>query len=72
MSVAIERDLLTRVEAARYLGVKVQTLGLWASTGRYELPYVRIGRLAKYRRADLDAFIERRRVPPVGQLDAEG
>ena len=66
MSVAIESDLLTRVEAARYLGVKVQTLSLWASNGRYRLPYVKIGRLAKYRRADLDRFIEGRTVTSTG------
>jgi len=50
-------NLLSRAEAARYLGVSVSTLATWACTGRYNLPYVRLGRLAKYRAEDLDAFI---------------
>ncbi len=62
-------ELLTRQEAAEYLGVKPQTLSVWAVTGRYELPYVKVGRLVKYRREDLDAFLESRRVTHGGQLE---
>ena len=36
------------------------TLAVWRSTGRYNLPFVKIGRLVKYREADLVAFIDRR------------
>lgn len=50
-------DLLNRREAAEYLGVTEGTLAVWASLKRYSLPYVKIGRLVKYRRTDLDAFI---------------
>jgi excisionase family DNA binding protein len=53
------KDLLSRKEAAQYLGVSENTLAIWKCTGRYSLPCVKIGRLVKYRRADLDAFIER-------------
>ena len=49
--------LLTREEAAARLGVKAQTLAVWASTGRYSLPFIKVGRLVKYRQADLDAFL---------------
>lgn len=59
---SLSSDLLTRVEAAQYLGVRLGTLCNWATTGRYGLPYVRVGRLVRYRRRDLDAFIERRTV----------
>lgn len=52
--------LLSRAEAATYLGVKEQTLAAWAHTGRHDLPYLRVGRLAKYRQADLDAWLARR------------
>jgi excisionase family DNA binding protein len=55
-------DLLTRREAAEYLGVTENTLAVWASVKRYNLSYVKVGRLVKYRRADLDAFIERRTI----------
>lgn len=57
-----EGELLSRDETARLLGIEKSTLEAWATTGRYGLPFVRIGRLAKYRRSDLDAFIERRTV----------
>lgn len=53
-------ELLSRREAADYLGVAVQTLAIWKTTGRYSLPVVKVGRLAKYRKSDLDAFIARR------------
>jgi len=53
-------ELLSRKEAAVYLGVSEQTLAIWKTTGRYSLPVVKIGRLAKYRKSDLDAFISRR------------
>lgn len=55
-------DLLNRKDAAHYLGVTERTLAVWKCTGRYNLPCVKIGRLVKYRKADLDAFIARRTV----------
>jgi excisionase family DNA binding protein len=54
-----ESDLLTREQAAAYLGVAVQTLAMWKWAKRYDLPFVRIGRLIKYRKSELDAFIGR-------------
>ncbi len=50
--------LLTREEAANFLGVSKGTLEIWACTKRYPLPFVKIGRLAKYRISDLNAFVE--------------
>lgn len=55
-------DLLTREQAAEYLGVTPRTLAVWACVKRYGLPYVKVGRLAKYRLADLNAFLARRTV----------
>lgn len=57
---APQSGLLSRKEAALYLGVSENTLAIWQSTGRYSLPMVKIGRLAKYRQVDLDAFIASR------------
>lgn len=59
--------LLTRQQAADVLGVKVNTLAVWATTGRYRLPYVRVGRSARYSMADLLAFIDARRVCSTGE-----
>ena len=56
----VESDLLTREEAAAYLGVEAQTLAVWRTTGRYSLPSVKVGRLIRYRRSDLDAFLAAR------------
>ena len=52
--------LYDRKKAAQYLGVTVGTLAVWACTGRYPLPYVKVGRLVKYRKSDLDGFISNR------------
>lgn len=51
-------DLLTRKEAAEYLGVCENTLAVWACKKRHALKYVKMGRLTKYRKAHLDDFIE--------------
>ncbi|MDX1945238.1 MAG: helix-turn-helix domain-containing protein [Pirellulaceae bacterium] len=62
-----DRSLLTREQAAEYLGIKPQTLSVWASTGRYSLPMVRVGRCVRYRVADLERFIESRTVSHTGE-----
>lgn len=55
-------DLLTRREAAAYLDVSESTLAKWACAKRYALPYIKVGRLVRYRKADLDAFLANSRV----------
>lgn len=62
-------DRFTRKEAAEYIGVKAQTLGLWAISGKYGLPFVKVGRKVYYRRDDLDAWLRSRTVTHTGQLD---
>lgn len=52
-------QLLTRKQAAEFLGVKESTLAHWKCTGRYNLASVKIGRLVKYRATDLEKFIEK-------------
>jgi len=52
-----DSELMSRKEAAAYLGVSEITLAIWKTTGRYSLPVYKIGRLAKYKKSDLDAFI---------------
>ena len=52
-------NLMTRKAAAAYLGIKEQTLALWAHAHRYDLPYYKIGRTARYKLEDLDIFIEK-------------
>lgn len=47
-------------QAADALGVKPTTLAVWRSTGRYSLPFLKVGRLVKYRLSDLAEFLARR------------
>lgn len=53
-------DLLDDNAAAAILDVSPGTLSVWRSTGRYALPFVKIGRKVRYRRADLMAWLEKR------------
>ena len=65
-------DLLTRAQAAELLNVQVQTLACWASSQRYQLPYIRVGRAVRYRRSDLNRFLASRTVNgDGGHRDAE-
>ncbi|MBP6901045.1 MAG: helix-turn-helix domain-containing protein [Burkholderiaceae bacterium] len=43
--------------AAEYLQITESTLSVWRSTNRKKLAYVKVGGQVRYRRADLDAFI---------------
>tara|TARA_Y100000389_G_C17448954_1_gene513415 strand:+ start:969 stop:1178 length:210 start_codon:yes stop_codon:yes gene_type:complete len=53
-------QLLSRRQASEYLGVKENTLAIWACNKRYGLPVIKVGRLCKYRLSDLDKFLDDR------------
>lgn len=52
--------LLSREQAAKYLGVKAGTLANWACTKAHTIRMFKIGRLVRYRKSDLDVWIESR------------
>jgi len=52
--------LLPPTEAAEYIGVTVRTLSVWRCVGRYNIPFIKVGRLVKYRKSALDAFLDSR------------
>ena len=54
------RQLLNEHEAAQLLDTAPGTLSVWRSTGRYNLPFLKIGRRVRYRRADLLAWLDTR------------
>lgn len=54
--------LLTEAQAAELLGVEPQTLQAWRCTRRYALPYVKVGRLVRYRASAIEAFLQARTV----------
>ena len=66
-----ESILLTRRQAAELLGLSAQTLAVWSMTGRH-LPVVKIGRVCRYRREDLDRFIEEGTIPASSGLKTAG
>ncbi len=49
--------LLTPQETADYLGVSPDTLSVWRCVGRYNIPFIKVGRLVKYRKSALDTFL---------------
>lgn len=51
--------LLDRKEAAKYLRISPNTLAVWDCTKRYDLKPLKVGRAVRYRRSELDKFIER-------------
>lgn len=57
-----QESTLTPIKAARYLGISEASLRLWRSEGKGPR-YFRAGeKLVRYRRADLDSWIEARLV----------
>ncbi len=57
-----QSELFRNAEAAAYLGVTERTLEVWRCTKRHAIPYLKVGRLVKYRKAALDAWLESRTV----------
>ena len=53
-----EDILFDTTEAAVFVGVKTGTLEIWSSTGRGGIPYIKVGRLVKYRKSALIAFLD--------------
>lgn len=51
-----ENTLLTRMEAAEFLGVTSGTLANWAANNRYPIPYIKVGMSVQYRLKDLKDF----------------
>lgn len=53
-------ELLDEKEAADFLTVSPGTLSVWRSTGRYKIPFVKVGRRVRYKISDLRGWLERR------------
>ena len=49
-------------QAATYLGCTPDTLRVWVSKRR--VPFIKVGRLTRFRRTDLDAWLDARLVLP--------
>jgi predicted DNA-binding transcriptional regulator AlpA len=59
------KELLDDAESAKFLGLKnPKTLAVWRSTKRYPIPYVKLGRMVRYRKKDLQALLDSKVVLP--------
>ncbi|MDH4242066.1 MAG: helix-turn-helix domain-containing protein [Phycisphaerae bacterium] len=52
-----EFELITTIELAEILGIKAGTLEKSRCTGALGIPFVRIGRLIRYRVCDVEAYL---------------
>jgi excisionase family DNA binding protein len=57
-------DLLLVTEAASYLSISKTTLDIWRCNRRQNIPYIKVGRSVRYRRSDLDTWLESKTVTP--------
>ena len=62
METSVDNALLTREQAAEFLGVRPQTLAAWVTAQRYALPFIKVGRCVRYRRRDLEKWLDARTV----------
>lgn len=47
-------------ELAAYLNIKISTLYAWVHSR--QIPYYKVGRLVKFRKSEIDEWLERRKV----------
>ena len=57
-------ELLTSEQAAAYIGVAPGTLEIqvWRCIKRYHIPFIKVGRLVRYRKSELDNFLDKRTI----------
>ena len=53
----LNAPLVTPENTSKLLGVTPGTLQVWRSTGRYNLPYVKVGGKVMYRLSSINQFI---------------
>ena len=61
-----QQRLLAENEAAKYLGINPGTLSVWRSSGRYHIPYIKVGGRVRYRLSDLEEWLESRTTDKAG------
>ncbi|WP_367025423.1 helix-turn-helix domain-containing protein [Methylococcus sp. ANG] len=65
-----DSTLLNDVQAAEAVGVKPTTLSVWRTTGRNNLPYIKCGRLVRYKAGDLKEWLARHSRTHSGEVAA--
>lgn len=59
-STAHSANLWTPEQTSLELSVSLRTLAAWRSTGRHNLPFVKVGRLVRYRQPDVSDWLQSR------------
>jgi excisionase family DNA binding protein len=62
LDIKARSELFSNLQAAIYLGITPRTLEVWRCVKRHEIPYLKVGRLVKYRKTDLDAWLKSRTI----------
>jgi PTS system nitrogen regulatory IIA component len=66
-----DEQLMSVKDLADYLQVDMSTLYLWSQRG--QIPAMKVGRMWRYRRSEIDTWLNERRTPSVkefaGQTD---
>ena len=63
----MNRKLIPPEEAAEYLGVTTGTLQTWRSTGKQNLPYVKVGSRVMYPIDGIDSWLDNRTFNHTGE-----
>ncbi len=52
--------LIDCLDTAEILGISKSALEAWRTTGRYKLPFIKVGRNVRYRRSDVLQWLDSR------------
>lgn len=63
--------LLNNIKAANYIGLSVNTLNYWRTTGAQKIPYLKVGGRVLYRQHDLDQWLSERTYSHTGQYSSK-
>jgi PTS system nitrogen regulatory IIA component len=64
-----DEPLMSVKELAEYLQVDMSTIYIWSQRG--QIPAMKIGSMWRYRRSEIEDWLNERRTPPVEQDGAE-
>ena len=56
----VKTDWINPSQFEQDYGVKESTQAVWRSTGRYSLPFYKIGRLVRYKRSEVETWLDSR------------
>jgi PTS system nitrogen regulatory IIA component len=65
-----DERLMSVQEMAEYLNVNISTVYMWSQKG--QMPAMKIGKMWRYRRSEIDAWLNSRRTPRVERETPDG